>query len=104
MGMRYNYDTRKIDRDFVLKKVWGSCYIDPEHTTLIGVKCKTCPHFIKMQKFYPSPKEQYILNLDDEPTTVVFCKYNKKDDEGLQDIIHKMYEDFEEEAITHFYD
>ena len=36
--------------------------------------------------------------------TFVFCKYHKEDDEGAHDILMKMYEQFREEAITHFYD
>lgn len=31
-------------------------------------------------------------------------KFHKEDDPGLSEIIRKMYEKFEKEAITHFYD
>lgn len=103
MGMTYNYDTGKIERDFVLKRVWGSCHIDPEHTTLIGVKCRTCPHYIKEKTFYSSSEDGYKLSLD-KIGTFVFCKYHKKDDEGAEEVVRRMYEEFREEAITHYYD
>ena len=103
MGMTYNYDTRHIDRDFVLKKVWGSCYVNPDHATLIGVMCKSCPHFMKMKTFYYDAREEYQLCLD-KIGTFVFCKYHKQDDESAKDAVRKLYEGFEEEAISHYYD
>jgi hypothetical protein len=101
--MTYNYETGKITRDWVLKKIEGSCKCDPNRTVLIGVMCKTCPHFLKMETFYNSSREEYITGTG-KIGTFVFCKYHKKDDEGTSDILHRMYEKFREEAITHFYD
>lgn len=103
MGMTYTYSTGKIERDFVLKKVDGNCNVDKEHNKPIGVMCQTCPHFIKMETFYHSPKDQYILNLDTYGT-FVFCKYYKEDDEGTQDVLYKLYSDFKHEALCHFDD
>ena len=101
--MTYNYDTGKITRDWVLKKIEGNCKCDPNRTVLIGVMCKTCPHFLKMETFYHPSREAYQLGTD-KIGTFVFCKYHKKDDEGTDDILHRMYEKFRDEAITHFYD
>lgn len=101
--MTYNYDTGKITRDFVLKKVEHSCHADPEHTRLIGVMCRNCPHYLKEKTFYHSPKDEYILNTE-LIGTFVFCKYHKKDDEGTEEILHRMYDNLREEALTHYYD
>lgn len=101
--MTYTYSTGKIERDFVLKKVEGNCNVDHEHNKPIGVMCQGCPYFIKMKTFYHSNRDEYILNLETYGTFVL-CKYHKQDDEGTREIIHEMYEDFREEAITHYYD
>ena len=101
--MTYTYDSGKIERDFVLKKAEGNCHQDPNQTKLIGVMCQKCPYFLKMQTFYPSPKDEYRLNLH-SLGTYVFCKFHKKDDEGTEEIIRDMYRKFREEAIKHFYD
>lgn len=103
MGMKYTYDTGQIERDFVLKKVDGSCKQDPEHTKLIGVMCQNCPYFLEMKTFYYSPMEEYKLCLD-EIGTFVFCKYHKEDDESAEEAVRRMYADFREEAIKHYYD
>lgn len=97
----YNYDTRKIERDFVLKKVEGSCKQDPNHTKLIGVMCRTCPFYDGEKSFY-SRNSDYCLG--DYLGHYIFCKYHKKDDEGTQKIIWNMMDKFEEQAITHYYD
>jgi hypothetical protein len=56
-----------------------------------------------METFYNSSREEYITGTG-KIGTFVFCKYHEKDDEGTSDILHRMYEKFREEAITHFYD
>lgn len=103
MALTYTYSTGQIERDFVLKKVEGNCDMDPEHTRLIGVMCKICPYFQKMETFYHPSREAYQLGTD-KIGTFVFCKYHKKDDEGTRDILHRMYEKFRDKAISHFYD
>ena len=104
--MTYNYDTGKITRDWVLKKIEGSCKCDPNRTVLIGVMCKTCPHFLKMKTLYRNSREAYRLCLDEKIGTFVFCKYHKEDDDvkGIRDALSEIYDKFREEAITHFYD
>lgn len=99
--LKYTYDTGKIERDFVLKKVEGSCKQDPNHTKLIGVMCRTCPFYDGEKSFY-SRDSEYILG--DYLGHYVFCKYHKEDDEGTQKIIWDMMDKFEEEAITHYCD
>lgn len=101
--LKYNYSTGKIERDFVLKKVEGDCHAEPGRTRLIGVMCRNCPHFIRIKTFYPSPKDEYILNTN-KIGTFVFCKFHKEDDPGTDEIIHRMYEKFKYEALTHFDD
>lgn len=101
--LKYNYSTGKIERDFVLKKVEGDCRAEPGRTRLIGVMCRDCPHFIRMETFYPSPKEEYIL--ETQPyDTYVLCKFHKKDDTGTEKIIGRIYEQFRKEALTHYDD
>ena len=41
--LSYDYTSGQIKRDFVLKKVWGDCDVNPESNTTIGVFCKGCP-------------------------------------------------------------
>ena len=101
--LKYNYSTGKIERDFVLKKVEGDCRAEPGRTRLIGVMCRNCPHFIRMETFYPSPKDEYILNTN-KIGTFVFCKFHKEDDAGTKEIIHRMYEKFRKEALIHYDD
>ena len=55
--LKYTYNTGKIERDFVLKKVEGSCKQDPNHTKLIGVMCRTCPFYNGEKKFYSRKKK-----------------------------------------------
>ena len=55
--LKYIYDTGKIERDFVLKKVEGSCKQDPNHTKLIGVMCRTCPFYDGEKQFYTRNSE-----------------------------------------------
>ncbi len=101
--LKYNYSTGKIERDFVLKKVEGDCRTEPGRTRLIGVMCRNCPHFIRMETFYPSLKEEYIL--ETQPYgTYVLCKFHKKDDEGTKEIIEQIYDKFRKKALTHYDD
>ena len=101
--MKYDYNSSQIERDFVLKKVWGDCYLDPNNVTLIGVPCKSCPYYDGMKKFYRESNERYKLSFD-KIGTFVFCKYHKEDDEEAREAVRQMYEKFREEAIAHFYD
>ena len=94
--LTYTYDTGKIERDFVLKKVEGSCKQDPNHTKLIGVMCRTCPFYEGEKKFYDDSKLVF--------GHYVFCKYHKEDDEGTKEIVRDMLDKFKEQAITHYYD
>lgn len=104
MGMTYNYDNGRITRDFVFKKVEGSCHQDPNKTMLIGVMCRTCPFYDGEYKWWGRlGKGGYFIDLDSHKH-LVKCKYHKEDDPGLDDVIHDMYDKFREEAITHFYD
>ena len=99
--LKYTYDTGKIERDFVLKKVEGSCKQDPNHTKLIGVMCRTCPFYDGEKKFY-SRNSEFLHG--DYLGRYILCKYHKKDDEGTKEIIWDMMDKFKEEAITHYYD
>lgn len=97
--MTYNYDTGKITRDWVLKKVEGSCKRDPDRTVLIGVMCKHCPFYGGMRTLYKNDECATI-------GTFIFCKYHKEDDdvEGIREALSNIYDKFREEAITHYYD
>lgn len=84
--MTYNYSTGQIDRDFVFKKIEGSCDKDQSRTALIGVFCRTCPA-------YKGEKNGFVL-----------CTHHKEDDKGSEELRRWMYDKFREEAISHFYD
>ena len=102
MGMTYNYDTGKISRDWVLKKTERSCKRDPDKTVLIGIMCKSCPFYNGIRTLYKDDNDYMCHNIG----TFVLCKYHKEDDDvdGVKDALAKMYDDFREEAITHYYD
>lgn len=103
MAMTYNYDTGKITRDWVLKIVNRSCKRDPDKTVMVGVMCKTCPFYGGIKNLYK--KDKYGITIE-KVGTFIFCKYHKEDDdvEGVKDALIKMYDEFREEAITHYYD
>ena len=102
--LKYIYDTGRIERDFVLKKVEHDCNQDPERTKLIGVMCRSCPFFEGMKDFYSETRWLRDFILGHKIGTYVFCKFHKEDDEGASEILSNMYRKFEEEAITHIYD
>ena len=95
MGLTYNYGTRQITRDFVLKRAEGDCRRDPEKTTLIGVMCRTCPFYNGERTYYEESKQIGHF---------IHCKFHTHDDEESEKIIREMYNDFETEALRHFYD
>ena len=102
MGLRYEYETQHISRDFSLKKVEGSCHRDPDKTVLIGVMCRLCPYYAGEIDWYGRIRE-HIIDFDNHHH-VVRCKFHGEDDPGLEEVVHDMYEKFEEEAITHYWD
>ncbi len=83
MALTYTYENGQISH-FALKKVDGSCDIDPDRTTLVGVFCKQCPHYlgIHVWKF-------------------VICEHHKKDDPDPEasDARHKIYERIRHNAL-----
>ena len=84
--LTYTYSNYQISH-YSLKKVEGSCHRDPDHTTLIGVMCKLCPHHCGM-------KGRFII-----------CDWEgyQKDDEGegteVWDIRHQINERLEYNAL-----
>lgn len=94
--MTYNYDTGKITRDWVMKRMGEICRHDPDRPCIVGVECSICPHYWGERKFYS--KDLEFLG------RFVFCKFHKEDDEGTKELVWKMMDEFKEEAITHYYD
>lgn len=95
MALTYTYSTGQITRDFRLKKMENDCRRDPERTVNIGIMCRTCP-FYDGRYTHTDPEFKRV--------ELVRCKFHKEDDPGLSEIIRKMYEKFEKETMTHFYD
>lgn len=62
MPLSYTYSNGAISH-YVLKRVWGSCGVDNNKTTLIGVMCRQCKHCL-------GTYGNYIL-----------CDYHKQDDD-----------------------
>lgn len=89
--LTYTYDTGQITRDFHLKRLEGDCKRDPEMTVNIGVMCRTCPFYGGEFRWHG---REYLIR----------CKYHKEDDPGLQDVVSDIYDKFEREAMTHYYD
>ena len=102
--MTYNYDSGKISRDFVFKKIEGSCHRDPEETALIGVRCRTCPFYGGEYDWYGRlGKWGDLIDLD-RHKHLVKCKFHKEDDPGLEEVVSDIYDRFREEAIRHYDD
>lgn len=80
MPITYTYDTGQISH-FALKKVEGSCHRDENHTVLIGVFCKHCPHYNGMHDRY------------------VICDYHDKDDEGASKARDEIYDTITRNAL-----
>lgn len=102
MALTYTYATGQITRDFHFKEVEGSCNRNPERTILIGVMCRTCPFYAGEINWYGRIRE-HIIDFDNHHH-VIKCKFHRKDDPGLEEVVHDTYQKFEEEAITHYYD
>ena len=95
--MTYNYDTGKITRDFIFKKIDNLCRVDENKSTLIGVMCKTCP-FYKGERMESFDKGFVLCGniKGDDPFA--------EDDPGCSKIRSEMYERFRNDAICHYYD
>ena len=100
--LSYDYTSGQIKRDFVLKKVWGDCDVNPESNTTIGVFCKGCPYYQGWKRFYEAP-DDYRLSFK-KIGTFVYCQYHKEDDPEARAAIHQIYDNLREEAIKHYYD
>ena len=83
MSLKYTYSNGEISH-YALKKIWGSCHQDENHTVLIGVFCRNCP-------FYAGEADDFII-----------CEYHKKDDEGASRTRSKIYDDLRYEALCAF--
>ena len=104
MALTYTYETGQITRDFHLKRLEGDCKRDPEMTVNIGVMCRTCPFYGGEFRWHgKSGNERYPIDFD-RREYLIRCKYHKEDDPGLQDVVSDIYDKFEREAMTHYYD
>ena len=91
--MTFDYMTGQITRDFVFKKIEGSC----ERTATVGIMCKACPFFGKIKM--GSRNKGFVLCKNvkgDDPY--------KEDEPGCEEMREVMYVKFREEAMIHFYD
>lgn len=84
MALTYTYSNGAISH-YALKRVWGNCHVDESKTTLIGVMCKHCKHYLGINGKY------------------VLCEYHKQDDdpEITGAIRAEIYESIRDEAIRY---
>ena len=91
--MTYDYSTGGITRDFHVKKAENTCKSNTGKTTLIGIMCRTCPHYGGDLQFFDEDYEKQFY---------VKCKYHREDDQGCEVVLRKMYEAFENEALNNY--
>lgn len=80
MGLIYYYNDCSTSH-YALKRVDGTCDKDPDRTVLIGVFCKTCPHYCGIKNNF------------------VICEFHEKDDEGASETRSEVYENLQHEAL-----
>ena len=83
MALTYTYENGQISH-FALKKVDGDCDINPDRTTLVGVFCKQCSHYLGMHGW-----------------KFVICEHHEKDDPDPEasDARHKICERIRHNAL-----
>lgn len=80
VAITYNYENGAISH-FALKRVENVCTANPAHSVLIGVMCRTCPH-------YHGSRGRFIV-----------CIFNDRDDDGAGDTRHELYEEIKNRAL-----
>jgi len=97
MAMTYDYSTRKITRDWHIRRCDEKCRLSGLPAKVGGNRCQKCQYH-KGVEF-----DWQARDLDD--TFFILCSHPEaKDSENTDRVLRYIYDRFENEAITHMYD
>lgn len=97
MAMTYDYDTRKITRDWNIRWHDEKCRLSGLPAYVGGDRCRKCPY----NKGIKTDWEARDL----EETFFTLCSHPEaKDSENTGDVLRRIYDEFEGEALAHMYD
>lgn len=95
--MTYDYKTRKITRDFKIRRHNEKCKLSGLPAKVGNKRCHQCPHNKGTEIIWQSH------DLDD--TFFTLCDHPEaKDSENIENVLSRIYERFENEALEHMYD
>lgn len=94
--MTYDYQTRKITRDWHLKKHGEICRLRGVPARVGAYGCKNCPH---------NKGNETDWNADIEDMFFTKCNHkDAKDSEGSSSMLEQIYDKFELKAMCAYYD
>ena len=97
MAMTYDYNTRKITRDWHIRRHGEKCRLSGFPAKAGGNRCKKCP--------YNKGTEFDWQARDLEDTFFTLCSHPEaKDSENTEYVRWCIYDRFECEALAHMYD
>lgn len=97
MAMTYDYETRKITRDWYLKRDGEKCRLSGLPAKVGGERCRKCPYH-KGETFDMDAIEY-------EDSFLTYCSHPQAtDSENTEKLLGHIYRRFENEAISHMYD
>lgn len=97
MAMTYDYNTRKITRDWHIRRHGEKCRLSGLPAKAGGDRCQKCPYHKGIEFDWQA------RNLED--TFFTLCSHPEvKDSENTQNVLWRIYDRFESEALAHMYD
>lgn len=97
MAMTYDYDTRKITRDWHIRRHDEKCCLSGLPAYVGGDRCRKCPYNRGIKTDWNARElENMFFTLCSHPEA--------KDSENTGDVLRGIYDSFEDEALAHMYD
>ena len=97
MAMTYDYQTRKITRDWHIRRHEEKCSLSGLPAWVGGDRCSKC-------KYNKGTKTDWNAK-DLEDTFFTLCSHPEaKDSENTENVLWEIYDRFESEALAHMYD
>ncbi len=97
MAMTYDYQTRKITRDWHIRRDDEKCRLSGLPAKVGGDRCSKCPYHKGIEHDYQAR--------DLEDTFFTLCSHPEaKDSENTKYVLRRIYDRFEDEALARMYD
>lgn len=97
MAMTYDYQTRKITRNWHIRRHNEKCRLSGLPAYVGSDRCHKCP--------YNKGTEFNWQAIDLEDTFFTRCSHPEaKDSKNTGSILNRIYDEFENEALAHMYD